>query len=512
MGVVRWRGVGGTLLALTVVAACSSFGGDDDPEGVTPLVPPGEDGGGADTSVGGEALAEVELAIASDLALVHDQPLSVDVTIKRKPPFEGRLTLSPKNLPTGLGIELVDVAPGQTTAKITLSVPRAVVQGTLKNVSLEARVGTKVVGSAPITGFVRGASGELDTTFGTDGFISIPGGYDSNALAMRADGSFYVMEALGSNTVRRFTKDGVLDKAFAANGAYVPGKPLSAMAWRAQSLFLAGSNVTASYVRKLDEDGALQTSYGTGGEYSEPTSQTQSVGAAAIGPAGELVFTGGVSFGSIFGYAAFLTSTGILAPDPTDTLDKGYYTGGDSAFQAILHQDTRVVLVGGRNVHRVIALTHNADFSFGNQGRLVMVAPTTALNEVLSDVNGKYVVGGIETDTRALVVARVTSAGALDASFGDGSGVFHPNVITAASGGKLALSGDKILQVATYSVAQNEYLCAVMRYTKDGVFDTTFGLNGRSNLPMKECYVGEVAVQPDGRIVVSGSKPFRIWP
>lgn len=116
-------------------------------------------------------------------------------------------------------------------------------------------------------GFVRGAAGEIDTTFGKDGVVALD--EDHNAITMRADGSFWVLENAGGH-VRMYTKDGVLDPSFATAGIYTANssQPVNALAWKAPYLHL-GVGLPGNWrVTRMNPDGQLDTTYGVGGIYS----------------------------------------------------------------------------------------------------------------------------------------------------------------------------------------------------------------------------------------------------
>ena len=91
------------------------------------------------------------------------------------------------------------------------------------------------------------------------------------------------------------------------------------------------------------------------------------------------------------------------------------------------------------------------------------------------------------------------------------NGIFLPKLATNGGGGALAVSGDKILQVGTI-IDGVDYKCIIVRYTHDGKLDSSWADAGKYTSPFTGCYAGEVAPQPDGRVVVSGTKLLRLWP
>ena len=502
---VSWVGAGLFVATTCAFVACSSFGGDD-PATPEPTPVPGGEDAGADTSVGGEAVAEVELTLPK-VVLVHGQTASVEVKVTRKPPFTGRFTIVATGLPKDLGVASVDVAPGASTANVTIVVGKGVPQGALQNVKLEARNGTVTIGSAVVECSVRGAPGELDTTFGKDGFIDVGGDYP--ALTMQADGSLYVMKALPPNDVRKYTKDGALDGTFATGGVYAPDLPFQTLVWRDQHLYLAGALPSAGqfHVRKLDAKGALVTAYGGSGTYIRAFANTL-VGAISIGANGAAIVGGKTGTNAAF---LFVNAAGM-----TDFYNDGFggvelawqAVGAPGGFNSQVHTGTHVVAAGGKHLTKANATTHALDNSFGGNGYPTVDA-FASLTSVAMDANGNFVAGGIDS-TMHLVITRTTPTGTPDLTF-NGGAPLHTSVIAAVGQGALTVSADKIIQVGTLEETGAKFHCVVARYKVDGAVDMTFGVSGRSVPAIEECYSGEVRIQPDGRILVSGSKILRLW-
>jgi len=157
------------------------------------------------------------------------------------------------------------------------------------------------------------------------------------------------------------------------------------------------------------------------------------------------------------------------------------------------------------------------DASFGSGGK---VSTPTSLS--LSDDrpgaialqhDGKPVVAGFEVSganpNQKPVVARYTTAGVLDPTFATG-GIFHlpssflgtARPVTIQPDGKILVG---ITGLGFGSGGNTIYLPQVMRLTSDGVLDSKFGAQGLATLNSAgDDLVGQVAVQPDGKIVVAG--------
>ncbi len=480
------------MLFVGLFVACSSFGSGD---GAPPEAPDAS----TNPPVGGAARGEVVLAIAPALALVHGKTLALDVTITRVPPFTAGMTLTVRGLPSGIGATPVDVSPTDSTAKLDLVVAQAAAQGPLTGASLEARSGTAVLAEIPLAGFVQGSSGELDTTFGTKGIVALDN--DANQLAIREDGAFYVLEQVGPLAVRKYTKDGVLDTTFGGGtGLYLsgPATPMSTIAWKAPHLFLAGGVEGPSpswYVRRLDGDGKLDATYGVGGTHVAATVAPNAVRTIGIGPGGEAIVAGSRDgLGGVF----WLTSTGAAENGPAPA-------GVVFPITQVIHEGTRTVGIGPTSTTVINSSTHKLDATFGYAG----YGPTVKMTSIARDGVGKFVLGGLEND-KDLIVARLLPTGFADTTFASG-GVLRTALVTNGGGGYVAATGDKVVQVGTV-LDGTVYRCLITRYTSTGASDTTFGQAGKSVPLVDECYAGQIAAQPDGRLVISGKKLLRLWP
>jgi uncharacterized delta-60 repeat protein len=156
------------------------------------------------------------------------------------------------------------------------------------------------------------------------------------------------------------------------------------------------------------------------------------------------------------------------------------------------------------------------DASFGLNGRV-----TTAIASVLLETTGIVVntdetllVAGIQhvSGNDVPFVARFTSAGVLDVSFGDG-GLTLLNALPIPAGAQIngfaVDASGRIVMVSTVHSATEGDDIVVARLTSAGVLDSTFGSAGVAQFAIST--IGDrfdrgttVAIQPDGKIVVGG--------
>jgi uncharacterized delta-60 repeat protein len=329
-------------------------------------------------------------------------------------------------------------------------------------------------------------NGSLDTTFGTNGIIvnsicgAFPnGGYYPQKMTIQSDDKILIMGLQQNNTypngywIARLTANGALDTTFNGTGY----KDLSfgtlqdrglCIALQTDGKILVGgtSGSTAEFftVARLTNTGALDTTFGIGGKAQVTFSGNQSMAnSIVVQPDGKIVlggYTANAPFGLDFALARFL-SNGSL------------------------------------------------DTSFGVNGKVITTVDSNysdAVTQLAIQSDGKIVAAGFtsfETNTKMAVV-RYLSNGNIDINFG----INGINVITDGFGGKncsVAVQTDnKIIVAGGWEGGYFE----VFRLLNNGTLDTAFGSNGLVNaFPVTGGYASKVLIQPDNKIVVTGSTP-----
>lgn len=135
------------------------------------------------------------------------------------------------------------------------------------------------------------------------------------------------------------------------------------------------------------------------------------------------------------------------------------------------------------------------EFSGGNE----------SIREILIQSTGRIIALGNSTvpDVSVhIVAAGFDPQGTLDSSFGDAGETAHSNEDLPRAAAA-ALQGDNIIVAGSGSGG-----FSAMRFLSDGEFDPTFGDNGVASATFDEYraseFTNDVAVQPDGKIVVLG--------
>lgn len=147
----------------------------------------------------------------------------------------------------------------------------------------------------------------------------------------------------------------------------------------------------------------------------------------------------------------------------------------------------------------------DVDHSFGSSGVVVTrYGEHGYLSGLVVQGDGKIVAGGGAGPPDRFTVVRYLADGTLDPNFG------HEGIASTAVGGwsgagQVALQPDGKIVVA--GVSDNKF--AVVRYGIDGSLDSTFGEGGAVTTSIGDtASAGAVALQPDGDIVVGGSASF----
>ncbi len=174
----------------------------------------------------------------------------------------------------------------------------------------------------------------------------------------------------------------------------------------------------------------------------------------------------------------------------------------------------RVVIRGGS--YYAVALSRyngdgSLDTSFGEGGKVITDTGLTSEGAAVAvQSDGKIVVtanAGNYPD-KMTVVLRYSPDGILDTTFGN-NGFFFSSVMRVAKDISI-LADDKIV-VAGLSNVPNLGRTQVLKLTANGSLDTTFGTNGITTSTYSNgSDTSKMVVQSDGKIVVSGSNLFTV--
>lgn len=306
-----------------------------------------------------------------------------------------------------------------------------------------------------------------------------------------------------------------------------------------QKIVVAGSR----WVGRYDALGNVDTSYGSSGQAAVMLNPTGAyvLGALVLQPDGKAVVTGQAGNGLA---VARLTANG--------SSDAGFGAGGLGRFDITLTTSEQatslavqsngdIVLAGNASLPVVASFTSNGVIDSGKSGfgtvlqgkatgyNLATYAPYGSFSDVVVQSDNKVVVVGAvkfsDADTNSLIVARYTAAGILDTSFNKiGYSTLRPAGITSTSAHGVVLQSDgKIVVVGSSagfdagSDGRGDMLLA--RFNANGALDSTFGsgtgyvrldVDGTTTVTWEQGF--DVAIQPDGKIVVAGTEVFTGYP
>lgn len=378
--------------------------------------------------------------------------------------------------------------------------------------------------------------GSLDTTFNGTGISRIVDntGVDrANNVVVQPDGKILIGGSPAAFVVARLNADGTLDTSFDGEGVLTPYNllgPITILLQPDGKIVVVGGGLQilkkGILALRFNADGSPDTSFGADGRASVFFKQGDVVAStAALQPDGKLVATG-YSFDS-YGSPADIVVTRYNVDGSLDTtlgvegrVTTNVGTRNCTAQAVVVQPDGKIINVGstygGASGQDLALIRYNPagtlDGTFGTDG--IVVTPTGPQDEQANGAalqsDGKILVTGrsIVGSRMYFLVVRYMPDGSLDATFGTGGKVSTPVGGNSDSALAVAIQGDgKIVVVGeslndTYSLRQS----AIARYNIDGSLDTTFDGDGIRLLAVgTSTYVNAVVIQPDGKIVASGT-------
>jgi len=481
------------LSALLVLAACGTVSADFPPDDAAPDAGV-DDAHGPDAElpppVDGRATGEMALSLPDGkLTLVRGTTSRVKFTLERKNGFAGAVTISLANAPAGLTAKPLELASDATTGDLELVVGKDVLQGELVGVSVEgSNPGLKDRASFPLAAFVRGAPGEIDTTYATDGVVTL--GPLEFGLAAPGTGEFYTT---GASPMKRYRADGTVDPSFSGIG-FTEGTLAGNFVYGCSLSFPSGGEpetiVGASRVSILT--GQRDTAFGSTSPVLSGNRSKYGCIASAAGNVALLGISYGITFPPYYGNVSWFNSAG--------TYTTSYSTPTPDDFRTGVFLADGIVVSTTTGIAKLKTGATALDTSFGAGGRVALSSGGRITN-ILEDADKKLLVAN------ATYTARVTASGSLDGTFVPAATGLTP----ADAAVRLAVQNDgKILKGVQLGGGDGR-ACAITRYLPTGALDTTFGNQGSAHYPISPCSPQLLAVTPDGRILVGSPKVLRIW-
>ena len=384
--------------------------------------------------------------------------------------------------------------------------------------------------SLPAT--ASGAAGDLDPSFDGDGKRTLNhGGSDvARAVMVQPDGKILVAGSGGSNqdfTVARLHPDGSLDDTFAGDGTAVAdfGGNDQGQAAALQpdgKIVVVGATDLMSNTRmavaRFSPDGSLDATFAPGGADGDGKKvfgigeQPMSPTAVVLQPDGRIVVVGCCDLAYDFAVTR-LNRDGSVDGTSFENTDFG---GQDSPNAVALQPDGKIVVAGdtipsGSPPRMAVArynLDGTLDDAFGGTGmRTFGAGEIVSAQAVQVQPDGRIVVAGYGNDDIDFVVTRLNSDASFDTTFGaGGTSTIDFGLVEGAFAAVLQPDG-KIVVAGIAQPSGSDTDFAAARLLPAGRLDTTFSSDGMTTLTsgaLESAYA--VALQPDGRIVLAGSK------
>ena len=342
----------------------------------------------------------------------------------------------------------------------------------------------------------QATDGDLDPTFGTGGMVMTDLNHSTdlaNAVAVQSDGKLVVV-----------------GQAYKQND-------------------FSGEDFV---VTRYNPDGTLDTTFGRGGKVRTDFPGLAAVpSSVVIQPDGKIVVAGGA-----FPLFTFLGNFELVRYNPNGSLDRSFGNGGivtttfpegSYAFDVALQPDGKIIAAGtvfvdfnpGDISDTDFALArYNSDGSldttFGNGGTLMtdFFGNEDDAFSVLIQPDGKIVAVGSANNPASyydFAAVRYLSNGTIDTTFGVAGKVStdfgDQNFDRARSA---ALQSDGRIVAAGFAISQNGGVqnFAVARYTSNGILDTTFSGDGKTQIDFGNCCQSatKLLLQSDGKIITVG--------
>ena len=478
------------------------------------------------------------VAESSEVRLVQGGEAFVRLRLEREEGFEKPITVTARELPSGVFADAREVLPGDSDElELKVSATEEAAIGTA-TFSIRATAGDQSE-TAEVSLFVAAPAGSPDADFGEDGIATTAGlaplgilwpySYDAAVLP---DDSFLLLSSSGTKTASggsdytgsylfRYSADGRLDEAFGEDGVLRFGegegkRECGTLAAEGSSLLLGCAVLAANpesgadldtAIFRLSADGAVDDAFGEGGEARIEWD------AATVGGPAALVVDGE-------GRVVLATSIRPVDGSPSDdapafarlladgTVDA---TFGEDGYLAPARQGVVTALVAlegggylaagtssGDGIPVGFALKLTAageeDVTFGDEGWAFLDAPVVDAAE------------GPEGQLFLLVEAQAPEPGGVAALDGEGKSLpgFNggaPQLFTGIEGGAILVGADASIYVA--GKPTDDAGPSLLRLGFDGSLDEAFATRTAEAAPSDATWLGQ---QSDGRILLAGHR------
>lgn len=311
----------------------------------------------------------------------------------------------------------------------------------------------------------NGTPATVASSTSTQIVVTVPAGATSGTITVTVGGVTATSSSTFTVTSGSGTA-GALDTTFGGGAGYVTTTidgMANAIAIQADGKILVAGSGTGATVVRYNTDGTLDTGFGTAGSATLPagSSELSIINSLALDGSGKIVVAGiGTSGGFFRMAAARLNANGSI----------------DTTF----------------GVNGVFYSPFTSNGSYGAKGMAIQG-------------DGSIVLAGVSGSTDRFTVVRLTSAGALDTTFGSPNGYVTTVIQDQSHALGVAIQGDgKIVVMGqSYLNSFTNFAATVARYNADGTLDTTFG-NPNGYVADTRLNDPQALALQSGKIVVAG--------
>ena len=383
-------------------------------------------------------------------------------------------------------------------------------------------------------------AGQLDTTFGQNGIVTIADESFAHSVAIQSDGKIVAaVISYGTNrsdfAVVRYNSDGVLDNTFGTKGIVITSVGTAndyANSIAIQSdgkIIAAGSSYNGSdndfAVVRYNSNGSLDNTFGTNGIVITSVGDSSDYATSiAIQSDGKIIAAGSSYNGSDNDFA-------VVRYNSNGSLDNTFGTNGivttsigdssDYAQSIAIQSDGNIVAAGNSwngSDYGFALIRYNSngslDNTFGTNGIVITSVGDSSdyANSIAIQSDGKIITAGYSYNDSDydFALARYNSNGSLDNTFGTngvvttdvGAAEYYANSIAIQSDGKIIAAGN--------SFNGSNFDIALVRYNSNGSLDNTFGTNGvvTTDVGTEGDYATSIAIQSDEKIIVAGGSIY----
>jgi uncharacterized delta-60 repeat protein len=444
--------------------------------------------------------------------IVQGTSIKVPIRVVRSSPQNvDDITVTATNLPPGVTVDPLTIGRYESTGELTVKVDASVKHGPFE-ATVEGTAASKNA-NVKLPLFVRGKSGAMDTTFGTNGSVVAIGLAPQSSIGLFVDANDKVIVAAycqdGSAVcAARLAPDGAMDATYGVGGLATIGVTdgsVSALGLDGK-LTIGGNTLPPQLpitpiVGRLTAAGAPDSAFGVSGVFRV---QSGSVGGEARFMRGLALAPGGAFF------VAFMTVDESIGFRKYD-INGADAVWGSAGYQAYKWLGFRSQL-GGMAVRTNGALVfggtyvNNEATSFGMgiakwlpggemDSTQTFSSSSRSPGEFLDLPDGRALMSVQELQGgRGLIVGFSASGKTLDSGWGVAG--------EAAIVGRFARQADGKIAAVDLTKRPSE----LSRYGATSAVDGAFGTGGRVKLSqMPSGSVTHVALQADGRIIVAGA-------